>query len=177
MRCYALHMHFPRTILLSGSVLTTVLFVSALVPEQTNALIWTYTYSSSSSSLKVRHPERKKIRQSILREAWRSRNDQRREDLKLISNALYNYRREHGDENIPGILLDTDKEICRPNALSCAGLLDLQEALRPYMKKIPSDPLVKSGNSTRYTVQKDWKGRVHLTAPDAEEDWSIRQMH
>ena len=126
--------------------------------------------------LKVRNPARKKIRVSVpVKPKSQSRNEQRKLDLKYLGNAFFNYRREHGDKNVAGVTR-WKQEICKSTAKSCAGLLDLKGALQPYMDPLPVDPGA-SGNGTGYFVRDDYKGRVLLTAPLAEDGWAIDMMH
>ncbi len=135
----------------------------------------------SRDTIKVRNPARKKIRVNVtdpgVTSGWKLRNDQRKLDLKLLGNAFYNYRRRNKDTNVRGLGAE-DKEICRSDARDCTGLLDVREFLKPYMNPLVRDPQTPAiGNGTRYFVRVDWKGKVYLSAPDAEEGWSIREMH
>ncbi len=129
-------------------------------------------------TLKVRNPARKKIRVNVtdpgVSSGWKLRNDQRRLDLKLIGNAFFNYRRAHKDINVAP-LNHENREICRTGAKSCRGMVDVATLLKDYIDPLPVDPSVAAdSNGTGYFVYEDWKGKVYLSAPKAEEGWSIR---
>ncbi len=129
-------------------------------------------------SLKVRNPARKKIRVSVpVKPKSQFRNEKRKEDLKYFGNAFFNYRREHGDKNAPGVTR-WEQEICRSDAKSCTGLVDVSAALKEYIDPIPRDPLTPAiGNGTRYFIKSDYKERVFIRALDAEDGWAINIMH
>lgn len=160
---------------LLASTFIAVIAITLVPVPQTSALIW--PAYGTGFVLKVRNPQRKKVRQAVLRDTWRNRNERRRLDVKLIANAFYNYRREHSDTNAPGITAK-NQELCRTDAQSCVGLLDVREVLAPYMSPLRVDPTSpKIGNGTGYFVRKDWKGRIYVSAPGAEDDWKIEEMH
>ena len=112
----------------------------------------------------------------VSNQPWRERNDKRTKDLTVIGNAIFNYRREHGGKLPTAIPMDKDAELCAGQAVSCTGLVDIRQALKPYLGSIPRDPTA-TGNSSRYAIHKDWKERAYLKALDAEEGALIRKMH
>lgn len=126
---------------------------------------------------KYQNSARKVIPQGtkVSNQPWRQRNDQRRLDLKNIGTAFFRYRQAH--KTIPkSVLITEEKEICRWDASSCTGLLDLKDLLSPYLTSMPVDPHAE-GNGTGYVVKKDYKERVFLRAPKAEQGWAIRQQN
>ncbi len=132
----------------------------------------------SRDTLKVRNPARKKIRVNVtdpgVSSSWKLRNDQRKFDLTLLGNAFFNYRRAHKDVNVAP-LNHENREICRTGAKSCAGMVDIAALLKDYIDPLPVDPsLTAEGNGTGYFVYENWKGKVYMSAPKAEEGWSIR---
>jgi len=97
------------------------------------------------------------------------RNETRRDDVKRIAGYLFMYRTDHEQDTPPGIPLQTPIEICRMGAKSCKGLLDLSKAFAPYTSTLPIDPSAPADdNSTWYSISIDFKGRVTVYAPHAE---------
>ncbi len=161
-----------------SSVAALVVSVFLAVPAASARMI--RTLPTASGAHVTRHAGRKiKAPAPTEYQNWRIRNQRRAKDLKHIANALFLYKKAHDGTPPSQIKLDQNTEICRYDAKNCTGLLDLQEALTPYLATMPADPSAsaKTGNGTRYLVQKDHKGRVYLLAPDAEEGWLIREMH
>jgi len=101
-----------------------------------------------------------------------SRNSQRKADVNTILNASYQYAVDNNA--IPANITTTSTEICRSNASSCTGLIDLSvlTASSKYLAAIPTDPL-SSGNGTGYNIYKDVNGKVVVTAPKAEQGLTI----
>ena len=103
------------------------------------------------------------------------RNEQRKRDLRDIGNAFFRYLIDH-TYTLPDGITQTPTEICRTGATSCQGLVDLSMILSPAFPVMPRDPLDATGDGTRYMISKtnDFKDRVILLAPDAENGWYIR---
>lgn len=109
-----------------------------------------------------------------------SRNAQRKADVNTILNAAYQYFIDTGSlpTTIPVSTCDatTDNEICRTDAISCSGLVNLSVLIESekYLTSIPMDPLAKvststnSTNGTGYKIGKDSYNRLVVCAPLAE---------
>ncbi len=133
--------------------------------------------SNGKTPTKYDNTTRKVVPQGtkIRNQPWRQRNDRRKLDLKNIGSALAEYRRV---ANIAPkkILITEEQEICRWDAASCEGLLDLKEVLAPYLDAMPVDPQAE-GNGTGYVVKKDYKEHVFLRSIKAEQGWLIRHQN
>ena len=94
---------------------------------------------------------------------------QRKRDIHTLLNALHRSKSEHGV--FPdGILQGTKKEICRKDAASCEGFIDLSETIiGKYLASIPIDPDAPDGNGTRYFAEITEDGALVITAPDAHQ--------
>jgi hypothetical protein len=107
----------------------------------------------------------------------RLRNDQRRADITTIANAIYSWKRDTKEKLPKSVLLDEKIEICRPTSTSCKGMADLRSIFADYLAEVPVDPLAKKDSAgTRYFIEKDWKDRFTISAPDAEDGWSLRKQ-
>ncbi len=98
------------------------------------------------------------------------RNSQRRSDAVNILNAVYQYSIEP-DMEFPSSITETPKTICRSDALSCDGLVDLSQVLKiekRLLSKVPIDPKEKDANSSGYQIARLSSGRISVTAPLAE---------
>ena len=105
-----------------------------------------------------------------------SNNAQRWSDVNTILNAIHQYSIDNN-----GILPATiptgpgGVEICKSNAVSCAGLIDLSVLTfeERYVLKIPEDPTSASANGTGYFVYKTDYDRVFVTSPFAQLGMTI----
>lgn len=99
-----------------------------------------------------------------------TRNAQRRVDVNIILNAVYQYSLNNNGL-VPQNITTVPTEICL-DAGTCLGLIELSDDLVPnYIASIPFDPSViaMSGEGTGYTIYKnDITGRVTVIAPAAE---------
>ncbi len=100
-----------------------------------------------------------------------SRNTVREANVNSILSASWQYAIAN-QGNLPAAITETSNEICKTEAVSCAGLVDLSVLTEDgmYIVKIPEDPTSKSGNGTGYFIQKMTNGRLKVTAPSAELD-------
>lgn len=103
------------------------------------------------------------------------RNGQRREDVNLILNAVYQYSVDN-QGNLPSGIEEEPKEICKPGA-NCEGLLDLSNLVlkkknKAYLSSMPVDPNVKEGNGTGYVIRKNGN-RISVAAPGAEQGATV----
>jgi hypothetical protein len=102
------------------------------------------------------------------------RNQQRRDDVKTISNYLYLFKRDNDYLPPVEVPLKTPKEICRMGSDDCTGLLDLSQELSHYTESLPIDPSLRAdSNGTGYTIKKDHKGKVTIGSLHREEGWII----
>lgn len=96
------------------------------------------------------------------------RNSQRRSDVVNILNAVYKFSEDGGNISF---LTATPTGICRQQAASCEGLVDLSLVINKESKvlsEIPTDPASKDPNSTGYQIWKSASGRINISAPLAE---------
>lgn len=110
-----------------------------------------------------------------------ARNSTRWADVTSILEGVKKYQFEHDGalpaiDSIPGSVQLIGSNIGGCGALSC-GLhpvvgtacgVDLAGALRPYMKKIPSDPSTGTDRNSRYYINKDEYGLISVGACDSE---------
>lgn len=96
------------------------------------------------------------------------RNSQRRTDVANILNAVYKYAQDGGDVSY----LTTDPiMICKQNAISCEGLVDLSDVTskeKKTLSEIPNDPSSRDPNASGYQIWKSVSGRINVAAPLAE---------
>lgn len=105
-----------------------------------------------------------------------SNNAQRWSDVNTTLNAIHQYSIDNS-----GILPSTiptgagGVEVCRTNATSCAGLVDLSVLTfeERYVLQLPIDPTSASANGTGYFVYKTAYDRVFVTAPFAQLGMTI----
>lgn len=96
-----------------------------------------------------------------------ARNTQRRADLQIIANALYQYSIDH-EGKLPVTITTIETELCRTGVnIDCTGLIDINFLTGAYIPSIPFDPSEATETSTQYTIQK-MLGRMLLRAPYAE---------
>lgn len=105
----------------------------------------------------------------------RARNAERATDVSTILNAVYQYALDNSNA-IPSTITTATTTICRTNAPSCTGLIDLSVLTtgQKYLVTLPSDPLSTSTTATGYTIVKSsLTGRVTVSAPSAEASSTI----
>ena len=99
------------------------------------------------------------------------RNNQRKADVVLILNALYQYSVDNGG-NLPPQITDKAQEICEKGT-DCGELLNLSAIVQKkkntaYLGSMPTDPRRKNQLGTGYEVKKIGD-RVTVLAPLAEQ--------
>ncbi|HCO99435.1 MAG TPA: hypothetical protein DIT56_02400 [Candidatus Moranbacteria bacterium] len=100
------------------------------------------------------------------------RNSQRRSDVVNILNSVYQYSIDHSGE-LPESITTQPTVICKSNALSCDGLVDISEITddeKYLLSKVPVDPKEKDVNSSGYQILKHSNGRISVSAPLAENN-------
>ncbi|HAR99510.1 MAG: hypothetical protein UR95_C0004G0028 [Parcubacteria group bacterium GW2011_GWC1_36_108] len=100
------------------------------------------------------------------------RNSQRRSDVANILNSVYQYSIDHSGE-LPESITTQPTVICKSNALSCDGLVDISEITddeKYLLSKVPVDPKEKNANSSGYQIHKLTNGRISVSAPLAENN-------
>lgn len=105
-----------------------------------------------------------------------ARNTQRWSDVNAIMSAVYQYGVNHKGV-LPDTLLTGDNlaEICKTGAQSCSGIVDLSLLTESskYLTAMPIDPSCPTGcndEGTGYTIAINSDGRVHILAPQAENN-------
>lgn len=111
-----------------------------------------------------------------------TRNVDRRSDLSVMLNAVYQYTVDNNGSLPPTIINGTTcgvaaQEICKTGG-SCSGLSDLGYYLvsttAKYLETMPIDPTNTSTNGTAYQIYKSaTTNRVTLCAPRAENSSTI----
>ena len=110
------------------------------------------------------------------RQLAQTRNAERRDEVKTILNAIYQYTTDNNGappDTIP--ILSTcaspgTNEICRTNG-NCVNLviLTVLTAGERYLPSIPLDPQAPaSGNGTGYYMVRSANNRITVCAPSAE---------
>lgn len=102
-----------------------------------------------------------------------ARNRQRRDDIRSLENALALYATEH-EGRYPEGIGEAAITICRGDAASCDGMLDVHMLVPRYLERIPADPFAVGINATFYTVRREGK-RIILAAPSAEGGETIQR--
>ena len=102
-----------------------------------------------------------------------TRNAQRHADVLTILNAVYQYSIDNGA--IPSTITASTTDICRTDAPSCTGVIDLSALTTngKYIVALPIDPTGTSSTSTSYQIAKDTNGRITVSAPNAEQSVTI----
>jgi prepilin-type N-terminal cleavage/methylation domain-containing protein len=97
-----------------------------------------------------------------------SRNNQRRADINVILNAVYEYYFDNSG-SFPVTITTTPTEICRTGG-DCAGLIDLSVLTnsQKYLNILPFDPTVTNSNTSGYKISKDTFNKLTVSAPNAE---------
>jgi type IV pilus assembly protein PilA len=105
-----------------------------------------------------------------------ARNAQRWSNVNTILNAVWQYGVDN-QGTLPASITGTSTEICKTNATSCAGLVDLSVLTEEgkYIVAIPTDPKGASDNGTGYFIMQT-NGRVKVSAPSAELGETIEAM-
>jgi type IV pilus assembly protein PilA len=104
-----------------------------------------------------------------------ARNAQRRSDVNTILNAVYQYSIDNNG-TIPTTIATTAGYVCKTNAVSCTGGIDLTvlTASGRYLTRIPVDPQEPTASTgSYYTIVRDNNNRITVVAPRAEQGASI----
>jgi len=82
-----------------------------------------------------------------------ARNSVRVANIHTIIDAIYQYSIDHHGA-FPATITSTPTEICKTEAHSCTGLIDLSVLTthKVYLVDVPIDPLVTQGNGTGYLI-------------------------
>ena len=96
-------------------------------------------------------------------------NAQRHSDVTTIINAIHQFAIDNTGI-IPSTILSGSTEICKTDATSCTGLIDLSVLTfeERYVLELPTDPTSASANGTGYFVFRTAFDRVFVTAPFAQ---------
>lgn len=107
------------------------------------------------------------------RQLGATRDAERRVDVNTILNATYQYIIDNN--GLPASITSTSTEICRTNAVSCSGFIDLSvlTTQEKYLISIPVDPSNTSVNGTGYFIKATANGRITIEAPDNETEGDI----
>ncbi|MBI1934666.1 hypothetical protein HYS30_03295 [Candidatus Peregrinibacteria bacterium] len=100
------------------------------------------------------------------------RNRRRSEDVRALENALVLYTLEH-DGRYPEGIEETVKPVCREDASSCEGKIDLRMLVPRYLEHVPTDPFAVGVDDTFYAISRVGK-RIVVAAPSAEGGEVIR---
>jgi hypothetical protein len=161
--------------LLPLATLITGLALLAVETSPAEALRWPPDNNPTATVVRARST--RKVKLLKLTDEVKLRNEQRRKDVKTIANAFFYYKRDHELTVPESIPLKTAKELCRVSGSDCVGMVDLTDLLMPYLEEMPVDPAsAKDGNGTGYFISKDWKGRVTISAPAADDGWIIKEV-
>lgn len=103
-----------------------------------------------------------------------TRNAQRQNDVTTILNAVYQYALDN-DGSLPTSIDTSAGEICKTDAASCTGLIDLSVLTdaEEYLTSMPTDPTGSSTNGAGYEILRTANERVTVSAPDAEQGATI----
>jgi type IV pilus assembly protein PilA len=96
-------------------------------------------------------------------------NAKRQSNVNSILNAIHQYTIDNSGI-LPSTVSAAKTEICRTNAVSCSGLIDLSSVTfeERYILKMPTDPTSASTNGTGCFVVKDAYDRITVSAPFAQ---------
>jgi prepilin-type N-terminal cleavage/methylation domain-containing protein len=113
------------------------------------------------------------------RQLAQARNAQRWSDINAILNAVHQYIIDNNG-TLPSSITTSGNEICKTNATSCTGLVDLSVLTtnETYLVSIPIEPLCppacdSSGQGVGYEIYKDAYDRVTVEATEAELGVSV----
>lgn len=100
-----------------------------------------------------------------------TRNTERRTEVATIISGITRYAIDH-DGKIPETITHDLQEICRPEAGSCEGKVDLTSLVESgtYLEPVPIDPHAE-GTGTGYWINRVGTYRIHVEAPLAE--WGV----
>lgn len=105
----------------------------------------------------------------------KARNIERKSDINVIYEAIYQYWLDHGD--FPDTITTTPTQICRITAEDCTGYIDLSvlSTESPYISILPTDPTCSDENTTGYTVHRSSMtgGYVIVQATCAEDGAAV----
>lgn len=102
-----------------------------------------------------------------------SRNTQRKMDLNIIMNAMYQYAIDNDGALPSGITSNGLSHICKTGVACPQDMVDLSELNERHLASLPIDPSNDDGLSTGYVVMKLQNGRIYLEAPLAENGVTI----
>lgn len=100
-------------------------------------------------------------------------NTQRRVDIQVVLDAIYQYSVDHGG-NPPKTITATSTEICLTGS-GCRGLISLSALTldHKYLKNLPVDPDGATDNGTNYFISRSPDGKITISAPRAEKGENI----
>jgi type IV pilus assembly protein PilA len=105
------------------------------------------------------------------RQLAQANNGQRRSNVNTVLNAVGQYSVDNRGA-YPASITASSTEICRTDAASCTGLIDLSALTdnELYLTALPTDPTGSSANGTGYEIRvsTSTNPRVIVTAPSAE---------
>jgi len=98
-----------------------------------------------------------------------SNNARRWSNVNAIINGIHQYAIDNNGI-LPATITTASTEICKTDAGSCAGLIDLGVLTfeERYILKLPTDPTSASANGTGYYVNRDTYNRITVEAPFAQ---------
>lgn len=105
---------------------------------------------------------------NMSRQLASAHNDQRRADITIIIDAVYRYSADHNG-SLPVPITATPNEICNTGSV-CKGYVDLTSLAKDgkYLTSVPSDPTGSSVNGSGYSISAIEKGRITVSAPNAQ---------
>ncbi len=92
----------------------------------------------------------------------KARDAQRRADVNIILNAVYQYAIDNNGELPAGIPSGQAKEVCSNNS-PVQPCVDLRVLTKDYLVAIPTDPQAPDGH-TWYTIVKSGENRITVQA-------------
>ena len=104
-----------------------------------------------------------------------TKNAQRRTDVNTILNAVYQYAVDNNGV-LPASITTAETEICKTGASECTALIDLSVLTtnEKYLTALPLDPTCASANGNCYKIVKTANNRVTVSAPNAENNATIK---
>jgi prepilin-type N-terminal cleavage/methylation domain-containing protein len=111
------------------------------------------------------------------RNVAKANNAQRASNVNTIINAVHQYAVDN-QGNLPATITTNSTEVCKTNAPSCSGLIDLSVLTfeERYVLALPTDPTGSSVNGTGYFIQKDAFNRVTVSAPFTQNGDPVIQV-
>jgi prepilin-type N-terminal cleavage/methylation domain-containing protein len=109
------------------------------------------------------------------RQLGEARDEQRRNDVKTIMDAVYQYSIDHGGNLPTSIPTNLPTEVCKDSVppASCTAGVNLRMLSGTYIVTIPADPKNATSTGTWYYIQKDTSGRITVSAPGTEREVTI----